>query len=246
MISQVLITIFLSQQFFDKKVQQTFISNDTISKRLKFNSTITLTNCYFYSIKSISYNGGAIYIDYNKYIEEISNIENCTFEQCVSRRGGSVYINTLNSTIKFKNCIFTKNNAREQGGSISIFQSSCILDNCSFVQNYLQNDSGSSKGGAIYSSNSTFQMIKCNFNSNFIQNNYSDVSGGSIYTEQSNFTMEKSSILNNLLNVNLNSPFGSGYHSQNSFSLFIECSIINNTTHNNQFVNAHGGGLSFL
>lgn len=42
MISQVLITIFLSQQFFDKKVQQTFISNDTISKRLKLDVFIQL------------------------------------------------------------------------------------------------------------------------------------------------------------------------------------------------------------
>ena len=141
----------LSQGIIDNYDLQTIYGCEiAISSRVRYvNSAIFIYLCTFTKVES-SFNGGAINIFIKAATSPafVSEIYNCTFSECKSKEGGSIYIqNTRNDrSICINKCTFTNNRAESgSGGAIYVDVIYSNITNCTFKDNY-----ATSEGQDIY------------------------------------------------------------------------------------------------
>lgn len=99
------------------------------------------------------------------------------------------------SSLHIENCVFFHNEA-DEGGGANFWESTAILYNCTFIDNF-----ASSHGGGLRANNSELILSGCSFQDNTTGENTAD-RGGAIYAEGNNSSTEI-----------FDSSFGPGNHS---------------------------------
>lgn len=117
-----------------------------------------LSNCRFIDCNA-DFWAGAVYLSCNKV-----TVTDCYFENNEANYGGALKINGEGCVVK--NCKFTRNIARNDGGAIHAdVESDTIITNCTFSSNYAK-----VKGGAVYTKNKDLTISKSSFTSNTASN----------------------------------------------------------------------------
>ncbi|KAK8885613.1 hypothetical protein M9Y10_041063 [Tritrichomonas musculus] len=156
-----------------KQIKEECYNNNIYTHRIEISINVCIMNCIFRSIGDSSTPGGAVYVSINNRNENENIIQNSTFINCFSNRGGAFYISSqYDINIIFKNCSFSNNAVSIKdafGGAIFINSINKItFENCNFQTNSVNSEykDGNSQGGSIYSSNSNININKCIFNNN--------------------------------------------------------------------------------
>lgn len=156
-----------------KQINEECYNNNIYTHRIEISINVCIMNCIFRSIGDSSTSGGAVYISINNRNENENIIQNSTFINCFSNRGGAFYISSqYDINIIFKNCSFSNNAVSINdafGGAIFINSINKItFDECNFQTNSVTSEykDGNSQGGSIYSSTSNININKCIFNNN--------------------------------------------------------------------------------
>ena len=172
-------------------------------------------------------NGGGIYV--NQTHDGSFQIKNCTLEENYARgEGGSLYV--FNSNPIIENCIF-RNNKAYRGGGMYLWYSDAIINNCQIYDNIADNfpSSGSSSltAGGIYIGSYSSPMIT----NNSITGNFARYEGGA-FSNESNYEVIFS---NNIV---------SGNNSRDGGALFLGWTTycFNNLFFNN-VATWHGGAV---
>lgn len=141
---------------------------------------LTLVDCLFDRNESKVAGGGVFNTAQGRLVAI-----NCTFqantadqppdpqsELRAEGQGGGLYINYNCSGTLIKDCIFSENKARLDGGGVYIIQSSPTIENCIFVGNSALTDDG---GGLFMVMMSDPKIVDCEF-----RENYANEDGGGI------------------------------------------------------------------
>ena len=165
------------------------------------------------------------------------SIENCTFKHNHAKKGGTIYITTVDLTVipncKILNCIFTENTgAAIMGNNYRIYEGYIFIDNCEFIDN---ENGAVSSGYETFLNNSNFynnthalnlygtrphNVLNCIF-----ENNYNTVANISSFGSD---TIENCSFINNHEGITLNI--------EDHNSIVKNCCFINNTGKYNIFL----------
>ena len=165
------------------------------------------------------------------------SIENCTFKHNHAKKGGTIYITTVDLTVspncKILNCIFTENTgAAIMGNNYGIYDGYIFIDNCEFIDN---ENGAVSSGFETFLNNSNFynnthalnlygtrphNVLNCIF-----ENNYNTVANISSFGSD---TIENCSFTNNHEGITLNI--------EDRNSIVKNCCFINNTGKYNIFL----------
>lgn len=161
---------FLSNNIY---IKEECYNNNVYTNRIEISSNVCIINSIFRSIGDSSTSGGAVYISINNHNENQNIIQNTSFTNCFSNKGGAIYISSQYSiNIKFENCTFTNNAVSINnafGGAIYIDSiNNILLNECNFISNSVSSEyqNGKSAGGSIYFHMSIFILNKCKFNDN--------------------------------------------------------------------------------
>jgi len=123
----------------------------------------TLTNCTFRRNRARGWGGGM----YNRSTSNLTHptLTNCTFNGNYAKgSGGAImfHIGNAESTTVLTNCIFSGNSAGWFGGGIDNIGSDLILNNCTFVDNWVEWDDGTC-GALRITENSRQTITNCIF-----------------------------------------------------------------------------------
>lgn len=131
-----------------------------------------IKNCIFTNNRAI--NGGGVQIIGNSAANVI--FEDCQFIRNFSSVvGGGLELAGLGIQFNISNCIFEENSSGEDGGALSVSNSSPILTGCVF-----QNNTSVLDGGAIASKGTGFFTSMRYQNCDFLSNSTSTGSGGAV------------------------------------------------------------------
>ena len=212
---------------------------------------LQIQDCTFANGSAVGY-GGAV----SSRISN-TNISNCVFENCSSRRGGALLLYNANPTVE--SCHFINNKATDSGsehgggainigsGGVNAKISNCVFENCSaskggalllynanptvescrFINNKAT-DSGSEHGGGAINIGSGGVNAKI---SNCVFENCSASKGGALLLYNANHTVESCRFINNnATGTGDNDGGGAIYTGSNARNTNVyDCTFINNT-----------------
>lgn len=137
-----------------------------------------------------------------------------------------------------RNCFFTQNYAKNQGGAIlhnTASTQSIIIESCIFEKNT------SRFGGAVYIYYSDYQIDDCNFSGNIAMSNFSDGIGGGILINGASGTISNCIFEDNASGRNGGGIFVFSWVDVNDVTLTLENCTFNENTAGNL-----GGGLGLV
>ncbi|KZX12102.1 beta strand repeat-containing protein [Methanobrevibacter filiformis] len=237
-----------------------------------YNKTVDRANTISFSNKNLSVRGNgapsAVIIDGNN-IGRLFTISgsnnNISFENITFRKGkdtqyGAAFYITGNSTVIFKNCIFTSNavssttGSTSYGGAIYNTGSNITVNNSTFTNNNISvvyaGTGTSGYGGAIHS-RLNLTVINSIFTNNglTIRHNGTSSDGyGGVISSNGNLTLVGSTFTNNGITMIMNGTSGDGYggaiYSTGNNSYITNSSFSNNyinSTNINAFSDSYGG-----
>ncbi|KAK8839730.1 hypothetical protein M9Y10_031435 [Tritrichomonas musculus] len=160
----------------------------------------------------------------------------CTFRNCSTESGGSVYFISLGPSYStFTNCLFIGNNGTRNGGAIYLKSSNFSFSSCIFQDNSLiaptEAVSASCYGGTINFQESNGTLYNCTFlNSKILTGESGNFFGGAIFMSNSNQTYEKCNFLGCSIqsNNNQNHPNGGVMSALSSTCFIRDCNFTDN------------------
>jgi hypothetical protein len=127
-------------------------------------STLSIEDCIFESVKTSYGNGGSIYceetIESNVLVNAIIN--NCTFTDGGGNNGGMVYGRNVDFTIS--SCVFSTCSVNLNGGAVYLENGLITMESCTFT------DGGGSDGGMLYFISVDFIISSCEFTTSLVSN----------------------------------------------------------------------------
>lgn len=256
MILQFFLFVFSKQNQPKKdfyRPNKNFLSDQTITtEHLDIESTLTLVNTSFISIKTNS-RGGAIYMDISNSMLYGNKVQNCIFDSCSSGWGGAFYIKAkIMIKSLFENCTFSRNECSEFGGSLYISNSENTFKNSVFKNNTIKavrpsgvwnyNLPQQLHGGAIYMISCTFSITNLTFSNNMIKHFELlplETKGSAVYAKNSVESYENCTFSNNGVYATIGKEyfeiFGGAILSEVPSYERVKATIINCVFKNNNF-----------
>ncbi|MDA0991705.1 MAG: hypothetical protein O3A51_13260, partial [Verrucomicrobia bacterium] len=162
---------------------------------------MTMQGCDFFENASRLHDGGAIYIDRDKYPDDI--IRNCRFFANgggTTRDGGAAMLRNFNGLIE--DTIFSCNSALAKGGALYLNRSQPFMNRVIFVGN------DADLGGAIYQINAT--MARLSITNGVLVGNRAKGQGGAIHSASGDSELTHCTFVDNRQTTDTSTNDGGG------------------------------------